>query len=172
MRSDDRLSDQELWQSDGHLSELALTALADGERALLSAAAEEHAHACDACTARLGQLALLSVSVSEALLESPLPVRASEPFPAWAVVVGLVLAGVGAVPALWDLPLWLTELPGALVQSTPIALRVLGSLIKAASNAGPSLLVVWLAATLVLGSLGFLVARQVPRRTEWKGARA
>lgn len=172
MKSDDRLSDQELWQSDGHLSELALTALGDGERSLLSASAAEHADACDACTARLGQLALLSVSVSEALAESPLPVPAAAPFPAWAVVVGLVLAGVGAVPALWDLPIWLTQLPRAVVQSTPIALRVAGSLLKAASSAGPSLLVVWVAATLVLGVLGLLVARHAPRRTEWKGARA
>lgn len=170
MKRDDQLSDQELWQPDGHLSDLALTALGDGEHALLSAAASGHADGCDACAARLGQLALLSVSVSEALSESPVPVRAAEPFPAWAVAVGLVLAGIGAVPALWDLPSWLYELPRSVLQTTPTALRVASSLIKAASSAGPSMLVVWVAATLVLGFLGFLVARQVPRRTEWKGA--
>lgn len=168
MKSDERLSDQELWQSDGHLSEVALTALADGQDELLSAEAAQHVEGCDPCTHRLGELALVSVSVSEALAEGPAPVQAPEPFPLWAVVVGLVLAGAGAVPALWDLP----GLPRAVLEATLTALKVAASLIKVASSAGPSLLVVWAAATVVLAALGLLVARQAPRRTEWKGARA
>jgi len=171
MKRDERLSDQDLWQPDGHLSELALTAFGDGERALLSEAARAHADACDACSARLGQLALLSLSMTEALAEdAPLPLGAPAPFPFWTVAVGLVVAGVGALPVIWDLSVY--DLVRSFTRTAPVALRVASSLVKAASNAGPALLVVWVAATLVLGSMGFLVARAAPRRTEWKGARA
>lgn len=167
MTRDERLSDEELWQVDGHLSEVSLTALADGEHRLLTRRAIEHADGCEACADRLGGAAMFSLSVSAALTEA----RAHAPFPIWAAVAGLTLAGAGAVPAIWQLPSFAYELPRTVVQTAPIALRVGISVIKAASNAGPSLLVVWLSAALVLAVLGFAVARLMPRRVEWKGAR-
>ena len=45
----DELAHDLLWQADGHLTDVALTALADGEVALLSPAAASHAEECDAC---------------------------------------------------------------------------------------------------------------------------
>ncbi len=165
MTRDERLSDQDLWQPDGHLSDLSLTALADGEPGLLSPKAASHADACDACAERLGQMATLSLSVSAALTRQP------EPFPVWAVVAGLIFAGVGALPMLARLPDFVGQLPRTLVQTAPVALRVFGSMVRVASAAGPSLWVVWLGATLVMGVLGLAVAHWVPRRAEWKGAR-
>lgn len=165
MTRDDSLPDDDLWQPDGHLSELSLTALADGEPGLLSREATAHAETCDACADRVGQMALLSLSVSDALTRAP------QPFPVWAILAGLVFAGVGAAPMLAQAPDFLVQLPRALVQTAPVALRVAGSLIKVASSAGPSLWVVWLATTLVFAMLGLAVAHWVPRRAVWKGAR-
>ena len=167
MTRDQRFSDEELWQPDGHPSELSLTALADGEPGLVTREVADHVEHCADCAHRLGGAAMFSLSVSEALTAA----RSAAPFPVWAVAAGMILAGVGAVPAIWQLPSFVYELPRTVAQTAPIAFRVGMSVVKAASNAGPSLLVVWLSATLVLAVLGFAVARQVPRQVEWKGAR-
>jgi hypothetical protein len=174
---DDQLSDEEQWQADGHLTETSLTALADGERALLSPSAEGHAGACDACTERLGKLVLMSLSVGEALGEhTPASelgaARAAQPVPAWAVALGLGLALIGALPALAGLPAWLASAPRGFIDTVSFMARLIGSMTKVASTAGPALLVVWAVATVTLTILGLLVARLAPRRSEWKGARA
>ncbi|MBK7581289.1 MAG: hypothetical protein IPI67_13875 [Myxococcales bacterium] len=169
MSPEEELDDDVLFEPDGHLSDVALTALADGENELLPERAKLHAESCDVCTERLGAQALLSVSVSEALLAAPVVVRAAEPFPVWAVLCGLALATTGVAPMLAEVPAWLVGLPRALLASTPIALRVLSSLFRAASLGGPALWVVWFTATLLLGGLGFWVARHAPRPLSSKG---
>lgn len=166
MKPDSHLSLEELWQTDGHASELALTVLADGQDELLPAELAAHVHGCDACTARLGSAALLSVSLSEALAAESV-----QPLPVWPLVAGVVVALAGAVPALTALPAWLAELPRSFSALTTVGLKVAGLALQAASSAGPSLLVVWILTTLVLGLSAWMVARLAPRRTEWKGAR-
>ena len=55
------------WEPSGHLSEVALTALADGEDALLSSAMHAHLEGCDACAMALGAVAMRSASLADAL---------------------------------------------------------------------------------------------------------
>jgi hypothetical protein len=168
------LADEDIWQRDGHLTDLALTALADGERALLPEPAAQHADGCDGCTARLGELAVLSLSVGEALSGEPLaePARVASPrahFPFAALVVALVLAGLGALPALFQAPRWLPSASGALLQSIPIALRGTIALFKVASAGSVAVVVVFLSTASVLCALGLAIARFAPREIAWKG---
>jgi hypothetical protein len=52
---------------DGHASDVALAALADGEIGILAPSVGAHVDGCASCTARLGEAALVSASVSDAL---------------------------------------------------------------------------------------------------------
>lgn len=78
------LPESSLFEADGHVTEVVLTCLADGESSLVPAAAAAHVDACDACTERLGLAALCALDASEALqrvaaeavVEAPLPTLA------------------------------------------------------------------------------------------------
>src|SRR5262245_4199102 len=65
--NDQTLPREILFEPDGHLTQVALTCVADGELGLVSAEALGHLDGCDRCTARLGEEALLSVSAGSAL---------------------------------------------------------------------------------------------------------
>jgi hypothetical protein len=158
------LPDEDVWQPDGHLSDVALTVLADGERALLPEAANVHVEACDTCTARLGEQALLSVSLGDALRAAP-----AARFPVAALVIALVVAGLGVMPALLQAPRWLSALPSTLLQGVPVAFRAALALLKIASSGSLPIVVVSLIAALVLCAIGLSIARLAPREMAWKG---
>ncbi|AUX26253.1 uncharacterized protein SOCEGT47_068140 [Sorangium cellulosum] len=122
MLDDDKLSPDLVWQPDGHLTEIALGALGDGEEALLPEGALAHAARCLPCASALGRAALLSLRVGEALREqaapgaeepaalreqaapgaqaAPEPVAPREPLPIAALAVALALSALGAAPGL------------------------------------------------------------------------
>ncbi|MFO0564385.1 MAG: hypothetical protein U0263_01920 [Polyangiaceae bacterium] len=166
----DELAHDLLWQADGHLTDVALTALADGEVALLSPAAASHAEECDACARRLGDAALFSTVLSEELAPVLLPVREPRQLPVAALLAAFALAIAGSLPVLIELPRWLLDVPRAVLVHTPLALRVAASFLKVISAAGPSLLLVWVTTTLVLAGFGLWVARSGTRQVEWKEA--
>jgi len=79
MEMNDKLPDDLVWL-DGHLTDVALSALADGEEAILPEQAAAHAAGCAACGGALGHAALLSLRVGEALREAqPAPVAEALP---------------------------------------------------------------------------------------------
>lgn len=55
------------WEPSGHLSEVALSAFADGEDALLDAAMHAHLDSCEACAIELGNVAMRAANVASAL---------------------------------------------------------------------------------------------------------
>ena len=65
--NDDQLPESLCFEADGHVTDVVVSCLADGEIALIPLAAVAHVDACDPCTARLGAEALLSVGVTDAL---------------------------------------------------------------------------------------------------------
>jgi hypothetical protein len=67
METEDKLPVELTWETDGHLTEVALTMLADGETALLDEGAAPHVAGCEACSARLGAAALMALRVGEEL---------------------------------------------------------------------------------------------------------
>jgi hypothetical protein len=65
--------DARIWSWTGHLSEVAVGALADGELELLPETAICHAEACPTCGERVGRAALTSVALAEALAAAAAP---------------------------------------------------------------------------------------------------
>ncbi len=61
------LPDDLAFDESGHASDVALSALADGQVAILGAKLHAHVDGCAVCTARLGEEALLSAHVGDAL---------------------------------------------------------------------------------------------------------
>lgn len=174
--SDDRmLPSEQVFEVDGHLTELGLTALSDGELELLPPSAVDHVNGCDRCSARLGELGLFALSLDDALgearvtLEAPVPAAAAQPLPAGAIVLGLVIAALGAVPRLLELPEWLLSLPASVTRTIPVALRVSASLLEHASTSRPSLLAVFGAACIALAALALILIRLAPREVALKG---
>lgn len=67
MQTDEQLPPDLTWETDGHLTEVALMMLADGEAALIDGRAPSHVEGCEACSARLGAAALMALRVGEEL---------------------------------------------------------------------------------------------------------
>jgi hypothetical protein len=171
MNEDFKLPDDQVWQGDGHLSEVALTVVSDGETSLVPEAALSHLDACDACNARLGQQALVAIELDTALAPNVLVAEgAPARVPVAAIVAALVVALVSAVPSLIHAPAWLADLPATVTRVAPVALRVATSLVKVASTGSAMVLVVSFVAALLLAAMGLVIARLAPRESAVKGA--
>jgi hypothetical protein len=118
----EKLPTELVWEG-AHVSELGLTAMADGQESILGESAVEHVEGCERCTGRLGRIALTSSAVGEALADaraggasaaaramtaagtspSPSPrMAAPAPRPGRALTVGVAVAVLAAVPTLHD----------------------------------------------------------------------
>ncbi len=100
MSSNEMLPD-ELCFEGGHATEIALTALVDGQEALLSAEVLSHVDGCTDCAAAMGELALRSVVTADAvrvastaLVEAP---REREVAVPWWAIGGALLVALGGV---------------------------------------------------------------------------
>ena len=166
---DAQLEESLVWEEDGCLAEPALHAVADGELEILSEAAREHAHSCRSCAERIGNIAMFSLEIEQALALQPgaarvasLAVRRKLPI----VPIGLALA----VALTMKLPLLrqldFSALRRAVACTMHVTVPVLLKLITfiAHSNVG-SALVFSSAAFLLLSSA--LVARN-----SWAGSAA
>jgi hypothetical protein len=152
-----------VWQDDGHVGDVALAAIADGELDLVPDGAISHAGACDDCTARLGEQALLSLSATEALMgaEPELGLApARRPLPVLSILLALAIAALGAAPALIEVASGAPALPEILLRGLLLGTRALAAVVRAlaAAEAG-TWVAIWASATAVLVALGVLVAR-------------
>jgi hypothetical protein len=167
--SREMLPDELMWE-EGHASELAISALADGEEAIVPATAREHVDACAACTARLGGAALLSMQTSRAIGElgpllriTPVPAAsegskaARRGLPVHMLGAALAIAAMGALPTLVHLPTRVAELCVALLHALPTLSR--GSVHLLQNGLGP----MWLAATCVCAVLFLMTSVAVTR---------
>ena len=164
----DTLPNELVWEDDGHVGEVALAAIADGELEIVPERAISHAGACEVCTARLGEQALLSLSAGEALaLIDPDPIAARRPLPVLAVGLALFLAALGAAPAALGLLNGVAGWPELALRGLLLSSRAAATLVRtlAAAEAG-TWAVLWTAATAILLVLGVLVARSAhPKET-------
>jgi hypothetical protein len=92
------LPDDLLWAEGGHASDVALTSLADGESAIVPPAVLAHVERCTACSAHLGNAALLSLHAQREMAT----LHAKRPLPRVPVLLGLLVALLGIVPTLLD----------------------------------------------------------------------
>lgn len=114
MDSDDKLPLELVWHEDGHLTEVALSALADGEAAILPEEAAVHADCCEACARALGEAALLTLRAGEALRDAAASVAVTAPVTAAASVAVTAPAPVTAAAPVVARPLPLAAVAAAL----------------------------------------------------------
>lgn len=170
----DKLPPDLTWQTDGHLTDVVLASVADGEAGIVEKSALSHLDHCDHCATRLGAEALLSAHAGEILmgLTEPMPAKAvakvkvekksekaSETngrpaLPKGALAGALVVAAVGATPSFIDMA---PRLPGLLRDvGRGVVLLVRGADLVVRSDAGTTL--AWVSSLFLLIS-GLVVSR-------------
>ena len=181
----DELPESECFDEGGHVTDVVLTCLADGEGAILPAAAESHVDACDACTARLGASALLSLNASSALLASsevraPLQIvaatpalaapasRRRRPLPLGAIAAALLVAVVGALPGLMDTLRTVRTVVPDYLHALPIWSHAIEAVLRSMMASRRTTLLRWIIAAAFIGA-GTLLARAMTRKRSLEG---
>jgi hypothetical protein len=168
-----------LWEDDGHLTEVVLEALADAQDGIVPSPAHAHLDGCDRCLRRLGEAATRSAECGAALVALdvqklaekhaapasmvPSSGRASRA-PRYAISAGLLLATLGTLPFLFNLPAFIADVSFFFSRGAPIMLHMLSRFfVSASSSIDRAVLILPGAAALVLVMAGVLVARSLPR---------
>jgi hypothetical protein len=171
-QASERLSPQIVWRDDGHLSDVAVSALADAELSLLSSEALEHGDGCDACAARVAVELEIGVALDAALQrpdleQAPAAVTVDVPRLRGPLGIGLAVALLGLLPSMG-------AVPEALSTWTSDGSRWLAAgamVVKAMDqHAGASTLVT-LSVAVLLVSVGVWIARRAPRQSAWVGGK-
>jgi hypothetical protein len=158
------LPDELLWADGGHASDVVLTALADGQAEIVPRAVRAHVESCRACTTHLGNAVLLSLHTGGEIAM----LRASEaespsrlPIPRLAIVLGLLVAAIGALPSLLDPSrdsrVFVRELPVLLS-----GLRTLGHGLLEPGSSTSLVLTYGVSAMLVV--FGLVLVRVLPKK--------
>ncbi|HEY3818301.1 MAG TPA: hypothetical protein VGL81_14075 [Polyangiaceae bacterium] len=170
MKSDEELPRELVWEG-AHVSDLGLSAIADGETALVGAGAVEHADACEWCGGRLGRLALLAEAVGHAVTQgraasvsSRAPARPM-PKPWRALGVGTAVAVLAGLPALGQLGSLADFVAVFFARGVPVIAR--GGFALATSEAVTSALpAATLGASALLVGMGLMIAKARSRSVE------
>jgi hypothetical protein len=157
------LEPRDLWIDD-HLTDAALSALADGQIGIVAEDACHHAETCAACSARLAELAVLGESIAVALA----PVAAERTatvrrFPVALVAAALALAALGAAPSIGARSLAALSFATALPERVPQIAHV-ASLIAHALAAAPFAAALPFLVFAFLALSGAFIARSSRRR--------
>jgi hypothetical protein len=124
-----------VWQKDGHLADPAIVALAD-EQDVLPDGARAHLQGCDDCTTRVGQAALVSLAVGDAMLQGAATEKSSHSLPRVAVAAALFVAALGAAPAVVDASRALPRVLAILTRLVPVMARGALSVARGSSLKG------------------------------------
>lgn len=160
------LPDDLVWAEGGHASDIVLTALADGELAIVPLPVRAHVEACHACAKHLGNAALLSLHTGNelSLLAKEADASAQMPLPRFAIAAGLAVAFLGLVPSLIDPH----GFKGALTFAThdlPLFANGFGTLVRRLLAPGSTAsLVVTYGAALLLVSTAVALVRLLPKK--------
>jgi len=156
------LPDDLIWAEDGHLSDVALGALGDGQAAIVPENARDHATTCETCAVAMGHAALLSSDLGVAM-RAPVPAAAIEKVPVpWLAIVGaLVVAALGSASSLLQTSTGILQAPSAFARQIPLGLHAGSALVRGIANgAGP---LVTFGCAALLFAAGAIVARSMPR---------
>ncbi len=166
----DKLPSDLVWEQDGHLSDIVLSTLADGQALIVPLEAFSHLEQCDHCTTRFGAEALLSTHAGELLTElgkpskapasvkprvaAVLPEKLVSALPRRAVWGALILGACGAMPALLADGMRVTSAAGTIGRSILMFSR--GMVLVAKSETFTPLMFL---AAMVLMISGLVVSR-------------
>jgi hypothetical protein len=152
-----------VWEGE-HVSDLGLTALADGQDAVVGEGVAEHVQSCEWCARRLGRVAVVSSAVGEAVRGAEPAAAAPRPTagfrPSWALAVGVAVALVAAIPT--SPGAWRSAVLTA--HGAPHALKVLlrsGVVLARSDVLVRGLSLATLAASALLVLMGWTVARWI-----------
>jgi hypothetical protein len=175
MIDDEKLPREVVWDG-AHVSEVALTCIADGQERIVDAGAVQHVLTCEWCSGRLGRAALLSEAVTAGVRQavahgerssavaSGAPLRAA-PKPWRALAAGVVVAMLAGLPMLGHLGHVATFLSVFFTRGVPVLAR--GGLALAANESVRGALpVATLGASALLVMLGLAIARSRSRSAE------
>lgn len=164
---DDTLPRELVWDG-AHVSELALTAIADGQEAIVTRDAVAHVDACEWCGGRLGRAALLSSAVGVAVAAAK-PARSGSTSvvragsrPWGALAMGVAVALLAALPSLPHLAAHLGDLLafGKEFSSHGLPVLVRGGVALASSeSAARALSMATVASSVLLVMMGWAIAR-------------
>ena len=164
MSASSELPKELIWTTNGHLSDVAMTAIADGEESILPRDAFAHLGSCDHCAAGVEGAAHLSAEVGRALAEPALATSsAPRALPVRALGISMTIAIVATIPNLGSARAWLTSAMWVLREGLPIFARHTAAMLPRAWGVFP--LMSLMAATLLLLA-GLSVARFAPRTIE------
>lgn len=159
--SPDVLPDDLSWAAGGHASDIVLTALADGQVDIVPVKVREHVEHCTVCTTHLGHAALLSLHVGDELAAGRRePVAARRPLPWPAIISGLAVAVLGAIPSLLDAPSLNRTL---LARELSVLLRDGSALFRWVAPDSAASLPFLYGATILLVAIGLGVAKTVSK---------
>lgn len=161
----EQLPNEVLWSDGGHASDVVLTAIADGETAIVPHAVRLHVERCATCMGHLGNAALLSLHVGEELAARATHEHAlasmRRPLPRLPIALGLLVALIGLVPSLDEVG----SLRVFLTHDIPLFLHGIGTLARRLFEPGSTTgLLVTYAAAVMLVAMGVAVARILPKK--------
>lgn len=171
MKGHDRLPWEVIWQHDGHVTDVVLHAIADGQEPLVPEPAIEHLHDCQACARRLGDAAMVSALAGELLVEQAAQREALRPrFPWSAMLAALVVAALGMAPSVAEAPAWFGEAGSSLVHALPMVFRSAALVVRLVpQQLQGAWLAVTLAAAVILLLTGLSIARAMSRPQSIQG---
>jgi hypothetical protein len=158
----DILPDDLIWSEGGHLSDIAIAALGDGQDDILPEKARDHAASCEACAAQMGHAAMLSSELG-AVMRAPVPAVVIEraPVPWLAIIAAMLVAAAGSLSSIFENPSALAESPNALARQGSLAFHAGAALVRGVMNGlGP---MVSFGCAALLFAIGAFVARSMPR---------
>ncbi len=186
MGTEHKLSDSLTWQPDGHVGDAALAMLSDGEHELLEEGVLSHVDSCELCSARLGEAAMMSLSIGDDLAflekqagaqtmqvaaealekaryqqaELPPPPRNFKAVPVRAISAALVLAVAGAAPSLISGVSHLRSWVENVFSGLSLIGRAMFELARVGSDRAPAFIafLTWFSAALLV-ALGCVVAK-------------
>jgi hypothetical protein len=174
----DMLPAELLWEDNGHLTEVALNAVADAEDALLPANALAHLDACEHCLFRVGEVASMSIDMGIAMRAAepqaaktdlaPLSIaeesrrRAAMRPPRYAIGGALLLAALGSLPLIAHVPGLLQSIGFLFNRGVPVVAHMAARFATTAPVERIAMVLPFVS-TFVLILLGVIVARALPR---------
>jgi hypothetical protein len=160
------LPEELLWAAGGHASDIVLTAMADGQNAIVPGSVRLHVERCSNCMTHLGNAALLSLHTDRQLAVRAEHDRAlatqKRPLPRLAIALGLLVALVGLVPTFVEDA---SSVRSFVTRDVPLFLHGLRTLAHRLTESGSSAgLFITYAAAFVLVGMGIAAIRILPKK--------
>lgn len=174
MEDSSKLPRELVWDG-AHVSDLGLTAIADGQESIVPSDAVAHAHSCDWCSGRLGRTALLASAVGEGVRDVRPAVGSSSlaqgsraganPSPWRALLIGCTVAVLAAVPSLPHLAARLGSFIafGRVLSAHGLPVLVRGIAMASRSDASRGIQLATVVASALLVLMGLAIARSRSR---------